>query len=180
MKNRDPRLEFKEDVDAKILLHEIRMTERVENDVEELTVEMFNKAMKTVWQKKGEKYDFLIKGGYDLKNAIFSLFKKVWNEETIPRRWTETTLLQLFKMKGNFQELPNLRNIHLKDTTAKLFFDIDVEIAKKVLMENVSPFQIGVKKGHRASEHIYLIKSVMQITLGCRYELPSKLQMFHA
>ena len=93
LKNRDPRLEFKEDVDAKILLHEIRMTERVENDVEELTVEMFNKAMKTVWQKKGEKYDFIIKGGYDLKNAIFSLFKKVWNEETIPRRWTETTLL---------------------------------------------------------------------------------------
>ena len=36
-------------------------------------------------------------------------------------------------------------------------------------MENMSPFQIGAKKGHRASEHIYLIKSVMQM-----YEMQKK------
>ena len=91
------------------------------------------------------------------------MFKKVWKEEKIPTRWTKTTLLQLYKMKGDFQELKNLRNIHLKDTTVKVFSKIVVNTTKQILMKNMSPFQIGTKKGHRASEHIYVLKSVMQL-----------------
>ena len=104
-----------------------------------------------------------VKGGTDFKNALFSLFREVWKQEKIPERWTETTLLQLWKGKGSFQELANTRNIHIKDITAKLFSHIVVNIAKNTLMENMSPFQIGTKQGHRASEHIFVMKSVMQL-----------------
>ena len=41
-------------------------------DVEELTLEMFNEARKEVWTKKKQKYEFFIKGGCDLKDALFS------------------------------------------------------------------------------------------------------------
>ena len=111
------------------------MRENIEDDIEEISIEMFNTALKEVWQKKREKYEFLVKGGSDMKNALFTLFRKVWAEETIPERWTKTTLLQLYKMKGDFQELKNLRNIHLKDSMAKLFSMMIVNVAKEILMK---------------------------------------------
>ena len=100
--NRAPKPEYVEELEAKKLVHHVRMDERVEDDVENLTEEMFNKALREIWMKKGKKYEFTIKGGYDMKNALFHLFQKVWSEEVIPYRWTKTTLLQLWKRKGSF------------------------------------------------------------------------------
>ena len=139
------------------------MTEIVDEDENEFTLDMFNKALSDAWKYKGKKYEFLVKAGYDMKNALFLLFKKVWEEEKILKRWTKTTLLQLYKMKGNFQELKNQRNIHLKEDLVKMFSTIVMNISKEILMKNMSKFQIGTKKGHWAAEHIYVIKSVMQL-----------------
>ena len=37
-------------------LHDARMEERSDNDESEVSIEMFNKALKELWEKKGEKY----------------------------------------------------------------------------------------------------------------------------
>ena len=78
-----------------------------------------------------------------MKNALFHLYKKVWEEETIPDGWNETTLLQLFKGKGDFRELGNQRNIHIKEDIPKLFSHIVVGQIKEKIMENMTLFQIG-------------------------------------
>ena len=78
------------------------MNEDDENSNLNLTLEMFNKSLQEVWKEKKEKYQFILNAGYSLKNAVFHLFKIVWEEETIPEGWNETTLLQLFKGKGEF------------------------------------------------------------------------------
>ena len=51
----------------------------------------------------------------------------------------------------------------MKEDYAKLYGHIVVNIAKDIMMKNMSPFQIGAIKGHRAGEHIYVLKSMMQL-----------------
>ena len=45
----------------------------------------------------------------------------------------------------------------------KLFQHIVVNQVKETLMNNMSVFQIGTKKGHSPSEHIFMMKSLMQL-----------------
>ena len=64
----------------------------------------------------------------------------------------------------------NWRNIHLKEELPKMFGYVLVSKIKEKIMRNMSPFQIGAKKGHRAQEHIFVIKSMMNL-----YEMREKL-----
>ena len=73
------------------------MVEYVENDVEELTSEMFNEALNTILKKPGGKYDFIVKGGQSLMYALFNLFHSIWKSEKVPSSWHYSELVQLHK-----------------------------------------------------------------------------------
>ena len=124
---------------------------------------MFNDSLKELCSKKGGKYDFLSKSGYDFRNALFHLFKLVWKKEEIPTHWKHTTLVQLWKCKGDFRDQKYIRNLHIKEFEPKFFGHIVINLAKEILLKNTSIFQIGAKKGHRAAEHIYVMKSCIQM-----------------
>ena len=61
------------------------------------------------------------------------------------------------------RQSPNLRHIHLKCDSAKLFTQLVMSQVKDILMDSMSKFQIAAKPGHRASEHLFFIKSVMAL-----------------
>ena len=86
--------------------------------------------------------------------------KTVWKTEKIPEQWTESTLTQLFK-GGKTNDPNNFRYIHDKNYLVKHFATIVVSMMKETLFENMTKFQIAGKPGHRASEHLYVIKSVI-------------------
>ena len=151
--NSVPKEEIKDDVEIKNILHQRRMDEVDEEETPELTFDMFNTALKELWNTKKEKYKFTIKGGDSLKSAIFHLFQIVWREEILPEGWMKTSLLQLYKSRGDFRELGNWRNIHLKEELPKMFGYVLVSKIKEKIMRNMSPFQIGAKREHRAQEH---------------------------
>ena len=135
----------------------------MEEQCPELTFNMFNSALRELWTTKKEKYKFTINAGNSYKSALFHLFQLVWKEEKLPEGWMKTSLLQLYKSKGDFRDLGNWRNIHLKDEIPKMFGHILVTQIKDKIMKNMSPFQIGAKKGHRAQENIFVMKSVMSL-----------------
>ena len=56
-----------------------------------------------------------------------------------------------------------MRNIHLKDPVPKMFCQMVMIRVKEKLMENMTKYQLGTKKGHRAQEHIFVLKSVMAL-----------------
>ena len=56
LKTRPPSPEYEDDVNAKRVIHEEQMKERIENYVEEMTLEMLNKLLKEVCKKKRKKY----------------------------------------------------------------------------------------------------------------------------
>ena len=59
--------------------------------------ELFYKCFEVIKKKRNSKYDFLIKSGKSLKEALFFLFKHVWNTEEKPEQWRKTTIIQLQK-----------------------------------------------------------------------------------
>ena len=159
--NREPKEEFIEDVLLKELVHCARMSESIENDIEELSIERFNETFKKLTKRPGSKYDFIVKGGQALEAALFKLCQVVWRKEVQPDRWCKSTLIQLYKGKGERNILDNMRHIHSKDQFPKFFGDLVVSTCKDKMTSNMTKFQIGTKPGHRAQEHLYVLKSVI-------------------
>ena len=83
--------------------------------------------------------------------------------EKIPEGWKKSTLVQLYKGKGNKNDLDNMRHIHIKSEVPKLFSQIVTNVAKENLFDNMSKFQIATKPGHRATEHVYVIMSLISL-----------------
>ena len=167
--NRQPSEGYEIDLIIKRKVHESRMLEKVDIEVEEISLEMFNQCLQDLWKKKGNKNDFLMRSGNDMKSALLSICNSVWKREEIPRNWQKTTLIQIFKGKGSFQDLKNWRNLHIKEMTQKVFANLVMKEAQELLYKNMSIFQIGTKKGHRATEHIYVLKTLMK-----KYEYMNK------
>ena len=107
--NRKPKDEYAEDYMMKEFVHDVRMTEKIEDDIEELSSVKFNRTYGILTKKLGSKYDFIVKGGPSMKAALFKLCQVVWRTEKQPVRWSKSTLVQCYKGKGLRTVLDNMR-----------------------------------------------------------------------
>ena len=161
LENRVPSKKYEDDILFKTNIHCIRMNEKIPNDIEELTFEMFENTFEDLKLNKSTKYQFFIKGGNSVKESLFKICSVVWKTEVVPESWAETTLIQLYKGKGCRSNLDNMRHIHIKDEYPKFFGHIVVSAAKDKIIKGMSKFQIATKPGHRVQEHLFVLKSVI-------------------
>ena len=173
--NRKPKAGYEEEIKMKDLIHEIRMREIIEKDIE-FSAEMFDKSLDILRIRNKDKYKFIIHGGKDLKLALFKLFNIVWCTEQKPDQWRKTDIVQLYKGKGEKDEFGSQRNIHMKNEIQKFFGHIVMSKAKSLIIENMTKYQIGTKNGHRAQEHLFTLKSIVALYL--KLELPVFIQLF--
>ena len=61
--NRNPKEGFEADIDIKYQIHETRMLERLDDDLELITAQMFEDTFKALKSKPGNKYEFIMNGG---------------------------------------------------------------------------------------------------------------------
>ena len=163
--NREPEDSFIVDLEVKRNLHQYRMLPEPDDSFENLDKGIFNQTYDRLRKKTGHKYDFLFKAGDSLKPALFNLCKRVWETEDLPDVWSKSTLVQLYKGKGSKQDLQSYRFIHMKEDIPKFFGNLVMGCAKEKLLANMSRYQIGTKTGHRAQEHLFVIKSVISLHL---------------
>ena len=130
------------------------MSEVIEDDMEELPIEVFQKTFENISRKHGNKYKFIINAGYSLKLALFHLFQVVWRTEKIPNSWHESTVIQIQKGKSDTKNLDNIRHLHDRDEFSKFFGQLVLSQAKDNIFSNMSKFQIASKPGHQPSEHL--------------------------
>ena len=173
--NRKPKAGYEEEVVIKDLIHEIRMEEKINNDIK-FSAEMFDNSLNIINKKNKDKYKFILQGGKDLKLALFKLFEIVWCTEQKPEQWRKTDIIQLYKGKGEKDDFGSQRNIHMKNEIQKFFGHIVMSKAKTSIMNNMTKYQIGTKNGHRAQEHLFTLKSI--IALYLKMELPVFIQLF--
>ena len=163
--NRPAREPYEEDLAMKDMLHYHHLNEIVANDYEHLTVDQFEETLSTLLKKKPTKYEFILRGGPALKRAVFHLFQVAWSTEVIPSTWHKSTLIQLFKGKGERTSLENFRHIHIKEDIPKMFGHLVMSAARDKLFSSMSKFQIGAKPGHRPQEHLFVLKSLIALEL---------------
>ena len=99
---------------------------------------------------------------------LYKLCQTVWVSEKLPESRDNSTLIQLFKGKGLSSVLDNVRHLHIKDEFPEYFGHLVVSASKAKMIASLTKFQIATKPGHRAQEHLFVLKSViaMYIRVG--------------
>ena len=77
--------------------------------------EDFEEVIGNIEKKHKKSYDFITKAGKSFKNSVFLLCKRIIRDETIPTKFFETTLHQLWRTKFPKEDLNNHRFIHMKN-----------------------------------------------------------------
>ena len=147
--NRKPSEEFRDDIEWKKRVHEVRMNEKLNDDIE-FNEEMFSNTFNLLKKSKKDKYKFILEGGQSYLASLFKLYQVVWEGEKKPDSWRDSVVIQLDKGKKDKADLDNRRNIHTKEQTVKFFGHMVANSAKPKIVENISEFQIGAIPGHRA------------------------------
>ena len=157
LEKNEPKENFKELIDAKRKLHDMRMNE---NDGDfEITEELFWEVINKFEKKKKKSYDFLTRSSKGFKEAMMKFCRRMHKEEEFPDRFYQTTLVQLYKQKGPMQQLSSHRFLHMKEWTARLMEALEVEGMKSDILEAGTKFQLGGKPGMRVQFHLFVVKS---------------------
>ena len=164
------------DHDLKNVLHEVRMMEDIEDDLNQLTYHQFKDTMETISKRPGNKYEFICKAGPAVTSALFTIYQVVWDTEIIPTSWMKTMLVQVYKNSGDRAILDNYRHLHIKQDIPKVFGHMVMSVAKSFISKNLTKFQIGARAGHRPQEHLFVLKSV--IGLYAQHQKPLFLSMW--
>ena len=163
--NREPKDEYKQHIEILKQLHAVRMSEEIStSDI--LTRKDFDDMLKNLKKKKAEKYKFTLKGGKSYVEALFYLYKRVWETEEKPLSWEKTNCTMLYKGKGSKNEFGNQRFIHSKEEIPKSFETLVIDKAKPKIIKRCSKFQIGGLPGHQSAEHLFTLKSMIGLSLS--------------
>ena len=105
---------FENEIKVKEELHDLRMKKRVDDDAFQININNFDKVLKKFKSNNKRNYDFITKAGDKFKSAIFSLIKRMLEDEIFPANFDNTFLHQIWKQKGEKSVLKNNRYIHSK------------------------------------------------------------------
>ena len=161
--NREPKPEYVNDLKVIKLLHSARMNQIVEESDDVFTKKDFDDLLKNLQKNNKTKYKFILKAGSSLHKCLFRLFSLTWDSETKPSVWENTIAHQLYKGKGEKSQLSNHRFIHTKDEVPKSFEHILITKAKPKIVAGCTKFQIGAIPKHQSQEHLFTLKSVMEL-----------------
>ena len=75
--NIKPKPEYEQFIEMKKEIHNERMAEVIENDVE-FSETLFNDCLKILKKKNPKKYALILKGGVALKKSLVALFRYIW------------------------------------------------------------------------------------------------------
>ena len=141
------------------------MEEEVKED-DDISKEDFEEVMDNIEKKHKKSYDFITKAGEAFKNSVFLLCKRIIRDETIPAKFYETTLHQLWKTKFPKEDLNNHRFIHMKNWLPKCCEALLVSKMKPCILEAGSKYQIGGKPCHRVEEHLITFKALINRSIA--------------
>ena len=107
-------------------------------------------------------------------------FNKIFSHCTQPKIFTTNYLVTILK-KGESWNPDNYRGIAIGSTLAKLFSLIVLTRLESYIDKNspISPHQIGFKKGHRTSDHIFVLHTIVdKIIKGDKKKLVCRFRRF--
>ena len=91
---------------------------------------------------------------------LTSLFKKIWTCNKMPTAWRKSTIVPLYKNKGDVQECTNYRAIKLMSHTMKLWERVIEQRLRRTV--TISENQFGFMPGRSTMEAIHLLRQMVE------------------
>ena len=93
-------------------------------------------------------------------DILHQLIKEIMKKEVIPEKWRESTLISIFKEKGDIQGCENYRGIKLMSHALKLFERVLDDRLRQVV--HIGRQQIGFMKGLGTVDGIFSLRQNME------------------
>ena len=102
-------------------------------------------------------------GGKPLHECLLKLFNMILKYECVPSQWTFGYIVPLHK-GGSKTVTTNYRGISITSSLGKLFSAVLNERLYEVMKSQkmIAPSQIGFMKGKRTSDHIFVLKCIIE------------------
>ena len=142
--------------------------------VEDVTREEINNIVQVLKNNKSPGQNLIsaenIKyGGEIIKEKIYELIKDIWTRETLPKAWSTSIIIPLFK-KGDKTNCENYRGIALLDVVYKIFASIIKKRIEPYIESELGEYQGGFRKNRATTDQVFTLK---QILISCyEYSLP--------
>ncbi len=91
---------------------------------------------------------------------LTELFNKIWKTSRIPQDWRKSTLVPIYKNKGDAQDCANYRGIKLISHTMKLWERVIEQRLRACT--SISENQFGFMPGRSTIEAIHLLRQMME------------------
>ena len=162
LEKNEPKGGMKKMFEVREKLNEERLSEK-DGEGFEATKEVFDEVLAKFKANNKRSHDFLMKASDDFKDSVFLLCKRIIESESVPKKFRESTLHQIWKRKPGTrkEDLEANRYIHCKEWLPRTVEAMVVKEMESVIKKATSRFQIGGVAGHRPQEHIFSVKSVI-------------------
>ena len=103
---------------------------------------------------------------------LFLILQIIFKYAIFPSQWTVNYLKAIYK-KDSKEDPNNYRGLAIASAISKLYCMILLQRLEDYMIKNkiISPSQIGFQKGHRTSDHIYLLKTLVMKALRRKKKL---------
>ncbi|CAI2733768.1 unnamed protein product [Schistosoma spindalis] len=98
--------------------------------------------------------DFLVK-------ELTTLFRKVWELESVPTSWNESTVVHIFK-KGSRRCCNNYQGISLLPIASKLLASVILRRLFKTRERLAREEQAGFRSGRGCIDHIFILRQILE------------------
>ena len=108
--------------------------------------------------------DILKAGGEPVVQWLFNFFADTWESEHMVKEWSMTTLVKLYKNKGDRRICDNYRGIALLNITSKIFSRIILNRIQEVIDSQLLETQSGFRSNRSTIDQIFILKMTMERT----------------
>ena len=110
----------------------------------------------------------MVKYGYSvLSDSLVKLFNLVYSSGHFPTIWNTNLIKPIYK-KGDKTNSNNYRGISISSCVGKLFCSILNERLVDITAGERNVYQIGFEKGERTSDHLYVLKCLVEKYLNIK------------
>lgn len=96
-----------------------------------------------------------------LAHPLTTLFNKILQEKRVPKKWTESRIILLYK-KGNPSDVGNYRPISLLSSLYKLFASCLLKRIEPAIEEHQPIEQAGFRQGFCTTDHIHTLTQIIE------------------
>ncbi|KAL5010020.1 hypothetical protein ScPMuIL_012325 [Solemya velum] len=94
-------------------------------------------------------------------DILLPIFHKIWQNNTIPRTWTEGNIIKLPK-KGDLSNCNNWRGITLLSIPSKAFSKIIIDRIRTAVDKQLRQEQAGFRKGKSCCDQIFVLRNITE------------------